>query len=217
MTRAASRSTGKALTVGAFGAKGVGKSSWLLAEINAARPPRLITWDYKGDPNLKKLGREFFDMPAFIRAMRGERFSLRYRPTHDKTLDAQFALFCRAAWIHGRLAMFVPELPEVTASNRAPDAWRTCVNVGREYTDRDGAAKAISIFAEGQRIAECDKSFINNLDVMHCGRLGNVADAKAAASKLGCDWRELLNMPDFAWIERRAGQLEPTRGTLRRK
>lgn len=208
---------GKPLTVGAFGAKGVGKSTWLLGEYRRAKPPRSLVWDYKGDPLLAGLGREFFDLPDMIRAMRGERFALRYRPTHDATLPDQFNYFCRAAWEHGSLAMLVPELPEVTSKRKVPQAWRTCVNVGREYTDRTGAAKALSIYADGQRVNECDNSFVNNLDVMHCGRLGTEADARFAAAKLGCDWRELLNLPDFAYIERRAGTMEPTRGTLRKK
>lgn len=207
----------KPLTVGAFGAKGVGKTTWLLGEFKRAKPPRSIIWDYKGDPLLRDLGTEFFDLPAMIRAMRGARFALRYRPTHDETLTAQFDLFCRAAWVHGKLAMWVSELPEVTSKRKVPPAWRTCVNVGREFTDRTGAAKGISVYADGQRVAECDNAFVNNLDVMHCGRLGTEPDARFAAAKLGCNWRDLLNLPDFAWIERRAGAIEPIRGTLRKK
>jgi hypothetical protein len=204
----------KPLTVGAFGAKGTGKTTWIVGRIRADNPPRLVTWDYKGDPLLRHLGREFFDLGDFIRAMKGPAFRLRFRPTHGALMHEQFAIFCRAVWIHGDLSMYVPELPEVTRANRAPEPWRTCVNVGREYTDREGRALHIAIYGDGQRQAECDKSFLNNLDVCHSGRMGHPADAKAVALKLGCDWRELMHLPDFHYIERRAGDMAPTYGTI---
>ena len=124
---------GKALTVAVFGARGTGKTHWTLQQIDAARPPRLIVWDYKHDPGLEKLGKAHRNLGEFIRAMKAPTFQLRYLPDHGRDLSQQFDFFCRAAWEAGCLLMFVDELPEVTKANKAPPAWRKCVNVGRDY------------------------------------------------------------------------------------
>jgi len=206
--------SGKALTVAVFGARGTGKTAWTLQQIKAANPGRLIVWDFKHDPALDGLGRACYVLAEFILAMRSPAFQLRYMVDHSRDPQQQFEFFCRAAWQAGCLTMFVDELPEVTKANRAPPAWRRCVNVGRDYRDAEGKRKWISIIGAGQRPAECDKSFIANADVIHTGRLANAADARELAQSLGCDYRELLALPDLHWIERRAGQVEPMRGVL---
>lgn len=204
----------KALTVAVFGARGTGKTAWTLQQIKAAAPGRLIVWDFKHDPGLEGLGRPLHSLPDFIRAMNAPTFQLRYLVDHGRDVHQQFEFFCRAAWEAGCVLMFVDELPEVTKANKAPPAWRRCVNVGRDYRDAKGARKWLSIIGAGQRPAECDKSFIANADVIHTGRLANAADARELAQSLGCDHRELLALPDLHWIERRAGQVEPQRGVL---
>lgn len=206
--------SGKALTVAVFGARGTGKTAWTLQQIKASNIGRVIVWDYKHDPSLEHLGRAFKSLPDFIRAMNAPTFELRYLVDHSVDVHKQFEYFCRAAWEAGCLLMFVDELPEVTKANKAPPAWRRCVNVGRDYRDGKGARKWLSIIGAGQRPAECDKSFIANADVIHTGRLANAADARELAQSLGCDHRELLALPDLHWIERRAGQVEPSRGVL---
>lgn len=205
--------TDKALTIGAFGARGTGKTAWVLQQLAAAKPARLLVWDFKSDPAMMDAGRAIDTMPDFIQAMRSKAFKLRYIVDHSRPLDEQFSLFCRAAWAAGNLTMFVDELPEVTKANRAPPAWRQCVNVGRDYVF-DGERKALTIIGAGQRAAECDKSFMNNLDVLHTGRLTAAGDARYVADLLGCDFRELSKLPDLHYIERRAGQVEPVRGVL---
>lgn len=204
----------KALTVAVFGARGTGKTAWTLQQIEAAGAPRLMVWDYKHDPGLEKLGRPLRSLPEFIRALNAPTFQLRYLVDHGRDIHQQFEYFCRAAWEAGCVLMFVDELPEVTKANKAPPAWRKCVNVGRDYRDAKGARKWLSIIGAGQRPAECDKSFIANADVIHTGRLANASDARELAQSLGCDHRELLQLPDLHWVERRAGQVEPTRGVL---
>lgn len=203
---------GKALTVAVFGARGTGKTHWTLQQIEAARPARLIVWDYKHDPGLERLGTAHRDLGQFIRAMNAPTFQLRYLPDHGRDVHQQFNFFCRAAWEAGCLLMFVDELPEVTKANKAPPAWRKCVNVGRDYRNAKGARMWLSIIGAGQRPAECDKSFIANADVIHTGRLANAADARELAQSLNCDFRELLALPDWHYIERQAGQIEPVRG-----
>ena len=205
---------GKALTIAAFGARGTGKTAWVKQQLQALAPSRLIVWDFKHDPAIIDMGRAFSSLPEFIRAMKAPAFQLRYLVAHQGDIHAQFDVFCKAAWQAGKVVMFVDELPEVTKANKAPPAWRRCVNVGRDYTGTDGKRKWLSIIGAGQRPAECDKSFIGNCDVIHSGRLANLADAAEMAKSLGCDYRELLALADLEWIERRAGQQIFSRGTL---
>ncbi len=205
---------GKALTIAAFGARGTGKTAWVKQQLAGLKPSRLIVWDFKHDPGMLDMGKPYSALPDFIRAMKAPAFCIRYLVAHQGDIHGQFDVFCKAAWQAGNLVMFVDELPEVTKANKAPPAWRRCVNVGRDYTGTDGKRRWLSIIGAGQRPAECDKSFIANCDVVHTGRLANAADAKAMAETLGCDFRELLAIPDLDWFERRAGDVSFLRGKL---
>lgn len=204
----------KPLTIAVFGARGTGKTAHTLQLIRAAKPARLIVWDFKHDPSLEGLGRPFHSLPEFINSLRAPTFASRYLVDHTRDAVEQFDWFCKAAFAAGCLLMFVDELPEVTKANRAPPAWRRCVNVGRDYRDAKGARKWLSIIGAGQRPAECDKSFIGNADVIHTGRLAHLDDAREMAKSLGVDYRDLLALPDLHWVERRAGQIEAERGVL---
>lgn len=203
----------KALTRAAFGARGTGKTAWVKATIAADKPARLAVWDFKHDPSLHDLGTPYASLSECMQAMRGKRFAVRYLVDHTKDVHAQFELFCQAAWVVGDLLVFVDELPEVTKANRAPPAWRRLVNVGREY-QHGGKVKRVAIIGAGQRPAECDKTFIANCDVVHCGRLGDFADAAKMARTWGIDQRELAALPDLHWIEKRAESPELVRGVL---
>lgn len=205
----------KALTIAAFGARGTGKTAWVKQQIKAAKPARLMVWDFKHDPGLEDVGRAIHALPEFVRSLKGPKFASRFMVDHAGDVQHQFEVFCQAAWAAGCVLMFVDELPEVTKANRAPPAWRRCVNVGRDYRDAAGNRKWLSIIGAGQRPAECDKSFIANADVIHTGRLSNAADARELAQSLGCDFRDLLSLPDLHWVERSAGQVEPARGVLK--
>jgi hypothetical protein len=205
----------KALAMAAFGARGTGKTAWVKQQIAAMRPARLLTWDFKHDPSLREgMGEPVTSLAELARGAAAGRFQLRYLVDHTKDITAQFDLFCRIAWAAGDLVMFVDELPEVTKANRAPPAWRRCVNVGREYADA-GKIKTLTIIGAGQRPAECDKSFIANCDVVHTGRLGDMGDAKRMAAAWGIKPEELATLPDLAWIEKRADKPELERGVLR--
>lgn len=200
--------------VGVFGARGTGKNAWTLQTLRRLRPPRLLVWDHKHDPTMADLGEGFTSLGDLVRAMRARRFVLRYMPDHGGDVAAQFDLFCRAAFLAGNLCLVVDELPEVTKANRAPAAWRQCVNVGRLYRGQDGKERSLTIFGLGQRPSECDKSFMNNLDVLHTGRVAQVSDARALADLLAVDHRELMRLPDLHWVERRQGMAEPVEGVL---
>lgn len=204
----------KALTVAAFGAKGSGKTAWVKQYIEASAPSRLLIWDFKHDKPLDGMGKPFTDLPALITAAKGPAWRLRYLVDHDRDIDWQFDLFCRCAWEAGNLTMFVDELPEVTRANKAPPAWRKCVNVGRLYRGRDGRDMSITVIAAGQRPEECDKSFTTNADIIHTGRLRSTAGAKDLAGLIGCDFRVLMALPDLHWVEKHAESMNFSQGVL---
>jgi hypothetical protein len=205
----------KALTIAAFGARGTGKTAWVKQTLAKAKPPRLLIWDFKNDPALEGIGKPIASLPDLIRAAKTPTFKLRYLVDHSRDIHAQFDLFCQAAWLAGDIMLFVDELPEVTKANKAPQAWRRCVNVGRLYRGHDGQERSISIIGAGQRPAECDKSFISNADIIHTGRLSHQGDARDLAQSIGCDFRTLMTLPDLHWVEREAGKIAFSQGILK--
>lgn len=205
--------------VGVFGARGAGKNYWITTRPAILKARRLLVWDHKGDPHpaMAAIGKRYdgqAGLAQLIRDMRAPTFRIRFVPDHAADIDAQFALFCQAAFLVGNLVLWVDELPEVTKANRAPPAWKKCVNVGREYTGHDGKRRELTIYGSGQRPGEVDKSFMNNLDLLHTGRIANGSDARILADFIRVDYRELMDLPDLHWIERRAGQTEQTRGVM---
>lgn len=205
----------KPLTIGVFGAKGCGKTAWALQYLRAAKPARLAVWDFKHDPRLASTGRAYSDLPAFFEALKARRFQARYLVDHDADIERQFDGFCRALWLAGDAFLYVCELPELVKHGRQPASWRKVVNIGREYRRWDGQVVGLWLLADGQRPAECGRSFIANLDVLHCGRLGDEDDARTAAKKLGVPWPQLMQLPDLHWLERAPGDTAPRSGVLR--
>lgn len=204
----------KAKVVGAFGARGTGKTAWIRQQLD--KEPALAIWDYKHDPRMSDLGRAFHDLPAFIQSLREKKFTHRYLVDRTRPVEEQFKFFCLAAFQRGCMAIFVDELPAVTRSNKAPEAWRECVNIGREYCTRDSQAiKWLSIYATAQRPPECDKSFISNLDLVHTGRLSFFNDAQVMSKTIGCGVDEILALPDLHYLEKSASAPGHTRGVLK--
>lgn len=204
----------KALAIAAFGARGTGKTQWVKQLVRKGKPPRLLVWDFKHDPGLRDgMGEPIHGLADLARRASANSFKLRYLVDHGRDITAQFDLFCRICWEAGDLWMFVDELPEVTKANRAPPAWRKCVNVGREYAS-NGRIKSLTIIGAGQRPSECDKTFIANCDAVHTGRLGDMGDAKRISASWGCGADELANLPDMHWIEKRADTPGLIRGVL---
>lgn len=203
----------KALAIAVFGARGTGKTAWTIQHLQRAKPARMLVWDFKHDPPLRAIGQPCNTLAELARGAMAGRFALRYMVDHTKDVQAQFDLFCRIAWEAGNLTMFVDELPEVTKANRAPPAWRRCVNVGREYHS-GGKLKTLTIIGAGQRPSECDKSFIANCDIVHTGRLGDMADADKLARSWGIKAADLANLPDLHWREKHATSPEIKAGIL---
>lgn len=207
----------KAKVVGAFGARGTGKTAWLKQRLSTE--PCLAIWDYKHDPRMSDWGKGYSDMPGFIRSLSAPRFTSRYMPQRSNPhnpIDVQFSLFCRAAFQRGCMAIFIDELPAVTMANKAPVSWRECVNIGREYrTQGDKKIKWLSIYATAQRPSECDKSFISNLDLVHTGRLSFANDAKVMAQSLGVNAQAVMALPDLHFIEKSADTPQSVAGILK--
>lgn len=201
----------KALTWAAFGARGTGKTAWVIQLILKLNHRRVMIWDYKHDASLEGLGLACTNWGDFVRECKKPRFCARYKPSNDHDPHEQFEAFCALAWREGNVLIFVDELAEVTKANRAPAAWRKVVNVGRSY---DNGTKSIAIIGASQRPAEVDKSFLANCDVIHTGRLGDIADAKRFAQSWGVDSSELVNLADLHWIEKRADSPNISRGVL---
>lgn len=206
----------KALTEAAFGARGTGKTVWCRRRIEEIlkqqSAPRLLVWDFKHDPGLEGVGVPVATITDLARLAKAPTFRLRYMVNHTRDVHEQFKLFCLVAWLAGCVLMFVDELPEVTSASRAPAEWRRCVNVGRDYM-QGGERKWLWILGAGQRLAETDKSFISNLDVLHCGRLG-AGDARVVAGMWGTNPQELTALPDLHYWEKRADQVQPVKGVL---
>ena len=82
----------KARVVGAFGARGTGKTAWLMQELD--REKCLAVWDYKHDPRMSTYGKSYTQLDAFIRSLRAPSFKARYLvDRHNKsfTVEEQFA------------------------------------------------------------------------------------------------------------------------------
>lgn len=194
-----------------FGATGTGKTAWTLQQIAAMNPPRLMVWDPKHDHTLQHLGVECTDWAAFVRATKAKTFRARYLMSHDHNQHEQFAAFCELAWREGNVLLFVDELAEVTKASHAPAAWKKIVNVGRSY---DKGRKSISVIGVSQTPTEVDKSFLGNCDLVHTGRLGNVAAAKTFAQQWGINAAEITGLPPLHWLEKRDTSPEISRGVL---
>jgi hypothetical protein len=207
----------KPLRIGAFGATGTGKTAWLIQVLRKQKPPRLVLWDFKHDAPLDAIGaKAYTSLPAMIQAMKAPRFQVRYLVNHDHDVIEQFEMVCRAVWLAGDVLLYVAEMPEVTGPGRAPKTWRKLVNIGRSYRLPHLGQRVVgcSIYGDAQRFNEVDLSFRSNLDVVHCGRLGEEGDARQAAKKLRCTFEEVMALPDLHYIEYAAGG-ETGRGVLR--
>jgi hypothetical protein len=203
----------KPTIVAVLGARGTGKSAWVQKQLERSRPKRLVVWDY-----MQEYSGGSGDLAACIRALSSSSFRVVFHPSHDdrpvkrpsgersSISEVQFALFCQAAYEARNCTVVVEELAFVTKASSAPAPWRRLSLLGRH--------QGVSIIGTSQRPASIDKDFLANADLVHCGRLAYKPDADKAAMVLGVDADELLRLPDLAYIERRAGAHDCTRGTL---
>lgn len=200
------RRRSKPLVIAVLGARGSGKSGWVKQLLEDDAPTRLIVWDPMREYNHLQLATS--SLAELFDAMKAPAWQIAYQPNPAR-LELEFDLVCRAVKAARRCVLVAEELAFVTKPQKAPPAWRELCLMGRHETHAEATLIGIS-----QRPASIDKDFLSCCDVIHCGRLANAPDARAVAPYIGCDWRDLTQLPDLAWIERRAGQGGPTRGAL---
>lgn len=180
----------KAKVIGVFGARGTGKSAWIKQNPDVKAASRLLVWDYMHE--YQQTAKPVYTLGKVLQAMRDKAWRIAYQVDHTKQ-EAAFDFLTNAARTLGNCTFLAEELAFVTQANRAPPAWRQATLLGRHT--------GMTIIGASQRPASVDKDFIACCDVIHCGRLANERDAKAVATFLGCDWRELVNLPDLHYIE----------------
>lgn len=163
----------------------------------------MIVWDYMHE--YQHIATPAHTLGEVLQAMRNKAWRVAYQVDHGKQ-DAAFDFLCSAARKVGNCTLLVEELAFVTKANKAPAPWREATLLGRHA--------GVSVVGASQRPASVDKDFIACADLIHCGRLANEPDAKAVATFLGCDWRELMQLPDLHYIERDVMKRETRRGVL---
>lgn len=122
-----------------------------------------------------------------------------------------FDTFCRLAWVWLRSkagTLVVEELADVTSPAKAPAAWGAIVRKCRHI-------KGAHVFALTQRPAESDKTIVGNAAVVHAGFFNFPEDADYCARILRVDVGELLELPEFHFIERDMRARMTTRGVTR--
>lgn len=114
--------------------------------------------------------------------------------TEDKAFKEQFDRFCRIAWELPGWMVVVEELSQVTSASWAPRAWKKISTAGRH--------RGLTVVGVCQRPAQVDKDFFGNCTIIRCYKVGYLTDAKSMADVLFCDFREILTLERFHYIER---------------
>lgn len=197
---------GKPLVIAALGGRGSGKSAWVKQHQAVRSARRLVVWDFMREyQDHATVQRNLRDA---IQTMAGKTWRIAYQPDPARAA-AEFDLVCRAVKAATHCTLVAEELAFVTKPGKAPAMWRELCLLGRHETHACATLIGIS-----QRPASIDKDFLSCCDVIHCGRLAYTADAMAVAPYLGCDWRELTQLPDLHYIEKSHGNEKCSRGSL---
>ncbi|HGO6127518.1 TPA: hypothetical protein ACK3RK_006086 [Burkholderia cepacia] len=189
-----------------IGSTGTGKSTSIKALIAEERPARILVWDYMHEEGYAKLGRPAVTGAALLGALDAPAARVAFRPDHDKPLDPQFALFCRAAFAYGDCVLIAEELSAVTKPSWAPNDWKKCLVMGRH--------RGLHVIGATQRPALVDKTIFSMATRVRCGRLLYDDDCKTMAKVLRCDAGEIAELPDGAYVERWMRTGETVRGAI---
>lgn len=202
----------KARIVAAMGATGTGKSHWVMQQIGKRR--RLLVWspkeaidNYTGRLGAQRIVSLEEMRMGLIAAGKGAVRQVFIPPTNRKEAERAFGVFCKLAMLAENCTILAEELHTVTRPSWAPDGWSNLIMMGRGY----GA----EVFGVSQRPAAVDKDFFSNCTTVHAGRVNYEEDAKVLAKSLMVDWQEMLNLPDFDYIERSAPK-PPIRGRTKK-
>lgn len=175
------------------GATGSGKGVGINAHLKAAKPVRLIVFDPMKE--YAALGTVCTTVAQVIAGMKKPHFKLIWQPDDETDFDskpfkAQFALFCRAAFLVGDLMMLVEELELVTRPTWAPAAWRNCTKRGRH--------NGLQILAATQRPADADKAFWSSCTYIRCHALRETEDGQRMAKVLKVPYEQIEKLQTLA-------------------
>lgn len=191
------------------GSMGSGKTTWGKQRVRDAR--RLLVWDGKGIDWGERDRCRVIESPQALRAVLFDQKPARlsYRVPVSR---ANFEVFCRLAWVWGRLSpgvIFVDEIADVTTTGKAPQAWGEIARKVRAF--------GTDVYVTTQRPQEADKTAQGNATIFHCGRMSDADDQKYVARRLlgGVDVRLVSALRPLQWIERDVRTLAISTGTLR--
>lgn len=175
------------------GATGSGKGVGINEHLKAAKPSRLIVFDPMKE--YASLGTVVTTVGPLIAAMKKQNFKVIWQPDDEtdyasETFKAQFALFCRAAFLVGNLTMLVEELELVTRPTWAPAAWRNCTKRGRH--------QGLTIMAATQRPADADKAFWSSCTYIRCHALRETEDGQRMAKVLKVPYEQIEKLQTIA-------------------
>ncbi len=198
----------------AIGAADSGKSALILNGLKAKHPPRLIVWDPQR--NYSRFGQVFDedrDRKARVKLLddisREKTFSTIYQPGDQQRVievvngkkkerdlyGERFTWLCRLVYSLGDLVFIVEELADVTTPQSAPAAW--------SLLTRKGGHRGLRIIGTSQRPASCDKDFLGNATLIHCGRVLLAPDQRVMANQLGLsDPAALASLRDLEFYQR---------------
>lgn len=183
--------------VAVIGGTGTGKTHWMLAQVRARRPARLLAWDPEGE--FGQFGAVTRKLADLVPMTAGDRWAVVYEPPFDRAAaERAFDVFCRIAFMRaeqGRAPLIlVDELATVVKSGSAPAYWTACISRGRK--------RGLSIIAASQRPASIDKTFWSQATHIRCTALGYEADQRAMAAALGVPVDQVAQLRGFEAIER---------------
>lgn len=175
------------------GATGSGKGVGIREHLRTDKPARLIVFDPMHEYG--DIARPVQTVGQVIAAMKKPTFKVVWQPDDDTDFDgkafkAQFALFCKAAFLVGNLCMLVEELELVTKPTWAPAAWRNCTKRGRH--------QGLSIMAATQRPADADKAFWSSCTYIRCHALRETEDGQRMARVLKVSYEQIDSLKTTA-------------------
>lgn len=183
------RSDRPASVVYLVGATDTGKTTWLLRQLAALKPRRLVVWDTKGEFARKGLARPVSSLCELRELLKDNAAGwFAYQPHAMGVFD----VFCWMVYCWGRCDLVVEELAEVTHPGKAPQWWGNAIRRGRD--------RGLRVWATSQRPAEADKTIYGNFTRLQVHQLMRLKDRREVAGELGVGQSEVDAVRGFAWL-----------------
>jgi hypothetical protein len=192
----AADATRRASIVGAFGATGTGKSTYLKRELERAPGLRTVIFDPGHEYHCGALAASELE---YFRLVELGTLSIVFRPALERDLRArQFDRFCTVALqiadTLGECRIVCDELHLVTEAGASPAAWRELITTGRK--------RGVSVLAASIRPASIDKDFFTNCTIVRTGRLNFVDDQRTLGNVLGVQPAQIAALTAGEFFER---------------